>query len=205
MRAVLIAAAVGVLGLAACGDDGDGEGGDDESELSLVAGACLDASDDDDILLVDCDDPSATARVLGAFQEGRCPAGSFGVETVQVVDGRQTPDLPGQACAKDLDDITQEDLDRIDDILNPQHFGLSIIGRATRLDDGPDPEVGGCLADGEEVAGSSAPVMIAVECDADDADWEILSENESSEPCDEEATAVATATSSARRFCIVDL
>jgi hypothetical protein len=194
-------AVVGVLLLAGCGDDGGDKAGG--SDLSLVAGGCVNAEDKDDIKIVDCDDPAATAQVLGAYAEGRCPSGSFGMKREQILDGNKLPNLSGQTCAKDLDEITQTDLDVIDEVLNPKHFELAVIGSAAKFEDGPTPAVGGCLADGKEVSGSSGLVHAGVDCDDDSAKWKILTKVESSQPCDDEATAVAR--DRAQLLCLVEV
>src|SRR5688500_17526377 len=62
-----VAGCLALLGLiSACG--GADRGSDDDEGASLSAGACVDATDGDDIQIVDCDSADATAQVIGTYE-----------------------------------------------------------------------------------------------------------------------------------------
>jgi hypothetical protein len=124
---------------------------------------------------------------------------------VQTLNGSELPDVSGSVvCAKNIDDITQEDLDKIDAILHPMHFEVPIIGVTVPFAEGPEVEVGSCLAE-SDVSGSSAPVYSPVVCDDDEAAWEIVAETPPDAACADEATAVTTKQQESDLLCLVEV
>lgn len=196
---------------AGCGDDVADE---EDGGASLTAGACVDTSDSDDIVIVDCSSSEATHQVIGTYETGRCPVGTIAIDSTQFLNGREVADGDlSDACAKDVDEITSEDRARIEEILNPTYHGLPLVGTASKLDDGPEPESAECLSQAEEVSGSAAAHLTPVECDSDEAAWKVVELVEGDNgvyegddcPTDASAAAAVSGSNPPTILCIVEL
>lgn len=162
----LVAGAVlSLLMLSGCGAGKS----DAASNLPLTTGSCVDASNANNITVVDCASSKATARVIGTYEKGRCPAGSFAIKTTQTLNGHQVPSAGfSYDCIKALSDITAKDLANIDAVVNPKFHGLPLIGAVSQNQTGAT-ETGGCLTKPGPVSGSAEAFADRVDCGSSSA------------------------------------
>ena len=141
MRGLVLVGVLVALVAVGCGDDGD----DEASEPAGGIGACVDDTDQQDIQIVDCEAPEATARIIGSFVSAEyCPAGTSAIESTQYLNGQEIETGGGVACTRPLDEVTAEDEARIEEALHPTYHGIPNIGNAEEIGDSPDADTA-CL------------------------------------------------------------